>query len=141
MYLLVASIVQAWNWVSNENHIQGMHDNWDWTYNKAPQPLGQNDSIIWMTCAIDYIRSFFSTEPSIYQCPADIVDRVQDAGDWGAWTTQWSFWYSQRQSDGSAAATTNTTHGIRELGSHRCRRWFHRFKTFQPSLNPSSGLV
>jgi hypothetical protein len=58
-----------------------------------------------LTCAIDYIRSFFSTEPSIYQCPADIVDRVQDAGDWGAWTTQWSFWYSQRQSDGSVAAT------------------------------------
>jgi len=111
MYLLVASIVQAWNWVSNENHVQGMHDNWDWTYNKAPQPLGQNDSIVWMTCAIDYIRSFFSTEPSIYQCPADVVDRVQDAGDWGAWTTQWSFWYSQRQSDGSAAATTTQPTG------------------------------
>jgi hypothetical protein len=111
MYLLVASIVQAWNWVSNENHIQGMHDNWDWTYNKAPQPLGQNDAIIWMTCAIDYIRSFFSTEPSIYHCPADVVDRVQDAGDWGAWTTQWSFWYSQRQYDGSAAATTTQPTG------------------------------
>jgi hypothetical protein len=111
MYLLVASIVQAWNWVSNENHVQGMHDNWDWTYSKAPQPLGQNDSIIWMTCAIDYIRSFFSTEPSIYQCPADVADRVQDAGDWGAWTTQWSFWYSQRQFDGSAAATTTQPTG------------------------------
>ncbi len=111
MYLLVASIVQAWNWVSNENHVQGVHDNWDWTNNKAPQPLGQNDAIIWMTCAIDYIRSFFSTEPSIYQCPADVVDRVQDAGDWGAWTTQWSFWYSQRQFDGSAAATTTQPTG------------------------------
>ena len=111
MYLLVASIVQAWNWVSNENHIQGMHDNWDWTYNKAPQPLGQNDAIIWMTCAIDYIRSFFSTEPSIYKCPADVAHRVQDAGDWGAWTTQWSFWYSQRQFDGSAAATTTQPTG------------------------------
>jgi len=111
MYLLVASIVQAWNWVSNENHIQGMHDNWDWTYNKAPQPLGQNDAIIWMTCAIDYIRSFFSTEPSIYHCPADVADRVQDAGDWGAWTTQWSFWYSQCQYDGSAAATTTQPTG------------------------------
>jgi len=111
MYLLVASIVQAWNWVSNENHVQGVHDNWDWTNNKAPQPLGQNDAIVWMTCAIDYIRSFFSTEPSIYQSPADMMDRVQDAGDWGAWTTQWSFWYSQRQFDGSAAATTTQPTG------------------------------
>ena len=111
MYLLVASIVQAWNWVSNENHLQGVHDNWDWTNNKAPQPLGQNDSIVWIICAIDYIRTFFSSGPSIYQCPADVVARVQDAGDWGAWTTQWSFWYSQRQYDGSAAATTTQPTG------------------------------
>jgi hypothetical protein len=111
MYLLVASIVQAWNWVSNETHLQGVHDNWDWSYNKAPQPLGQNDSIIWMTCVIDYIRSFLSPSPSIYKCPADVVARVQAAGDWEGWITQWSSWYSQRQYDGSSEATTTQPTG------------------------------
>ena len=111
MYLLVASIVQAWNWVSNETHLQGVHDNWDWTNNKAPQPLGQNDCIIWITCAIDYIRSFFSSGPSIYHCPADAVARVQAAGNWDAWTTQWNSWYSQRQYDGSASAASTQPTG------------------------------
>jgi len=106
MYLLVASIVQAWNWVSSETHLTGVNDNWDWTNNKAPQPLIQNDSIVWITCAIDYIRSFFSPSPSIYHCPADVVARVQAAGNWDGWITEWSSWYAQRMNDGSTEATS-----------------------------------
>ena len=106
MYLFVASVSQAWNWVTSDTNVQGIHDQWDWTLSKAPVPLSANDCIIWISCVIDYLASQLYTLPSIYHRSAETVDRVKSAGQWNTWTTQWSAWYMNRLADGSSSAGT-----------------------------------
>jgi hypothetical protein len=106
MYLYIASIAQAWNWVTADTNITGMHDNWDWTYNKASAPLSANDAIVWFICATKYINSFISTAPSMFTCPANVEARIHAAGDWDGWVSAWSAWYAGRMSDGSTSATS-----------------------------------
>ena len=106
MYLYVASVAQAWNWVTADANVRGVLDNWDWTNSKAAAPLGPNDSIIWISCVIDYLTSQFHAIPSIYACPADVVARVQSAGQWSAWTAAWGAWYMNRLADGSSTMST-----------------------------------
>jgi len=107
MYLFVASVAQAWNWVTADSHVQGVQDNWDWTNSKTSAPLGANDSIIWISCVIDYLISQFHPMTSIYNCPADTVARVKTAGQWDSWLSQWNAWYINRLADGSSAAISN----------------------------------
>ena len=106
MYLFVASVTQAWNWVTSDTNVQGIHDNWNWTLSKAPTPLSGNDCIIWIASVIDFLASQLHAVPSIYNCPADVVARVKSEGQWGNWTTQWGTWYMNRLADGSANAGT-----------------------------------
>ena len=106
MYLFVASVVQAWNWVTSDTNVQGVQDGWDWTNNKASTPLSSTDSIVWMTCVLDYLTAQFHTIASIYQCPADSVVRVKTAAQWDNWTVAWNTWYANRLNDGSATAST-----------------------------------
>ena len=106
MYLYVASLAQAWNWVTADTNVSGVQDNWDWTNNKASTPLSTADAIVWFICATKYINSFATTIPSVFSCPADVVARVEAAGDWDGWVSAWSSWYANRMADGSAAATT-----------------------------------
>ena len=106
MYLFVASVAQAWNWVTADTNIQGVHDQWDWTQSKTSSPLSANDAIIWIASVIDYLASQLHAVPSIYNCPADVVARVKSAGQWNNWTVQWGTWYMNRLADGSANAGT-----------------------------------
>lgn len=106
MYLFVASVVQAWNWVTVDAHVQGFHDGWDWTNYKAAAPLGANDSIIWISSVIDYLITQLHPIPSIYNCPSDTIVRVKAAGQWTDWSAHWSVWYINRLADGSSVAST-----------------------------------
>jgi hypothetical protein len=106
LYLYVASVAQAWNWVTTDTNVRGVQDNWDWTNSKAAVPLAANDSIVWISCVIDFLTSQFHPMASIYACPADVVARVQDAGQWSAWSAAWGAWYSNRMADGSSTMST-----------------------------------
>jgi hypothetical protein len=106
MYLFVASVAQAWNWVSADTNVQGIHDNWNWTLSKAPAPLPANDCIIWIASVIDFLASQLHAVPSIYNCPADVVARVKSDGQWENWVARWSTWYMNRLADGSSSAGT-----------------------------------
>jgi hypothetical protein len=117
MYLWVASVAQAWNWVCSDSRVAGIHDGWNWDWNptagSGPRgitlaPLTDCDCIIWTSKAIDYITPFIvSSAPSCtYNYSATDVTRVQAAGQWDAWKVQWASWLAERNMDGSAAART-----------------------------------
>ena len=117
MYLWVASVAQAWNWVCSDSRVAGTHDGWNWDWNPtagtgpggiALAQLSDCDCIIWTSKAIDYITPFIvSSAPSCtYNYSATDVARVQTAGQWDAWKTQFDSWLAARQLDGSAAAKT-----------------------------------
>lgn len=112
LYVWIASVAGAWNWVRSESRISGTHDNWNWS-NKAATPLSDNDSIIWLCTVIDYITPNFvpTGYKSIFNCPADVVARVKTAGEWNTWTSNWQTWYNYRQADGFTAATTTQPTG------------------------------
>ena len=113
-YLWSASVAQAWNWVCADARISGTHDNWNWDQNPSlgggsGTALSHNDSIIWMSCIINLLTPIFitGTYQSIYNCPADIVQRVQAAGNWTGWVNAWHAWYTNRiNNDGAIAAST-----------------------------------
>lgn len=107
-YLWVASVAQAWNWVRpvSEQRISGVHDNWNWTSDRAISHLSNNDSIVWICSVIDQITpTFVPSYKSIYTCPADVVARVKAAGQWDNWFAKWQAWYNWRQTDGIDTAT------------------------------------
>jgi hypothetical protein len=106
MYVWIASVAQAWRWVSSESRVTGTHDTWDWTGSKSASPLSDSDSIVWLCTVIDYITPFFipSGYKSIYNCPVSTVTRVKAAGEWDRWITAWQTWYNYRVNDGSIAA-------------------------------------
>jgi hypothetical protein len=112
IYVWICSVVGAWNWVRSESRINGTKDNWNWSA-KAATPLSDNDSIIWICSVIDYITPFFipTGYKSIYNCPADVVARVKNAGEWNTWVAAWQTWYNYRQADGFVAATTTQPTG------------------------------
>lgn len=108
-YIWVVSAVGAWNWVRTENHISGIHDNWNWTTNKGSGgALSDNDALIWMCSVIDYVSNMMipGGYTSIYNCPADVITRVKSAGGWNQWMSAWQTWYDGRASDGSVTAGT-----------------------------------
>lgn len=114
MYVWVASVTQAWNWISatSQSRITGIHDTWDWSNNKATTSLSDSDSILWLCTVIDYITPYFvgNSYKSIYNCPVASVTRVKAAGDWERWATTWQTWYNYRVNDGNvAAAATQPT--------------------------------
>lgn len=108
IYIWIASVVGAWNWVRSDNRISGSHDSWNWTTNKATSPLSDNDSIVWLCSVIDYITPYFivSGYKSIYNCPVTTVTRVKALGEWDRWLSSWQTWYHYRLDDGSALAST-----------------------------------
>ena len=115
IYIWITSVVGAWNWVrpNSESRINGEHDEWNWSTNKAANPLNHNDSLIWLCNVIDYITPFFipSGYSSPYNCPADVVARVKTDGEWSNWQTAWQTWYNYRQADGFTTATTTQPTG------------------------------
>jgi len=107
MYLWIASVVQAWNWVTSDSRVSGVHDNWDWTANVAVTPLSACDSIVWIASVIDYVTPFIvPSYHSIYRYDAATQSRVQNAGNWASWQGSWNAWFAYRQGDGALAAMT-----------------------------------
>jgi hypothetical protein len=107
MYLWITSVIGAWNWVASDSRITGTHDAWNWDA-KTSHALTDNDRVIWLTCAIDYLNPLIvpGTYHSIYDCPADTVARVRAQGEWDTWAAAWQTWYNYRSTDGSVAAST-----------------------------------
>ena len=112
MYIWITSVISGWNWICSDSRVSGVHDTLNWD-TKAPSPLGDNDSVIWMTCVLDYINATIvpGTYTSIYNCPAATVARVKAAGHWDEWIAAWQTWYNYRVSDGSATAATQQPTG------------------------------
>ena len=107
MYIWITSVISGWNWICSDSRISGIHDTFNWD-RKAPAPLSDNDSVIWMSCVLDYMNAHIipGTYTSIYTCPADVVTRVKAAGHWEEWLAEWQSWYDYRTHDGSADAST-----------------------------------
>ena len=105
MYVWITSVINGWNWICSDSRISGTHDSLNWDI-KAPSPLSDNDSVIWMTCVIDYMNSHIvpGSYTSIYNCPVATVTRVQSDGHWADWLAQWQTWFDYRTNDGSATA-------------------------------------
>ena len=105
MYIWVASIVQAWNWVTSESHVSGIKDEWNWDI-KAVAPLNECDAILWICSVVDHITPLIvpGTYTSIYRCDAASVARVQAAGEWSRWLDLWNAWFAYRQADGASIA-------------------------------------
>jgi hypothetical protein len=109
MYVFIASIVGAWNFVRPEVRVTGEHDNWNWN-SKLPEELllSDSDSIIWLCIVIDHIMpQLIGNYHSIFNCPADSIERVKEAAHFDTWAEAWQAWYSNRQNDGSVEAATN----------------------------------
>ena len=104
VYLWTTSVVHAWNWITTDARVSGVIDNLNWA---STNPLNVCDSIVWMAKIIDYVTPFIvPTYTSIYTYNPVNAERVQSAGNWTAWQSTWSTWYTYRQSDGAAAAIT-----------------------------------
>jgi hypothetical protein len=109
MYVWIASVVQAWNWVTSDIRIMGTIDNWNWDVKSAV--LSDCDAILWICSIIDYITPIvlpntnLSTYKSIYNCSSDVT-RVKDAGQWNTFVSSWNAWLLVRNADGSANAIT-----------------------------------
>lgn len=75
---------------------------------KSAVPLMTNDSIIWMTCIVDYITPLLISAPyqSIYNCSTNVTTCVKAMGDYDAWSVAWNVWFALRQADGSIAASS-----------------------------------
>jgi hypothetical protein len=107
MYIWVASVVQAWNWVCNDSRVSGVHDNWNWTTNVAFSPLNNCDAIVWLTSIVDYITPFIvPSYTSIYTYDAATRARVQAIGNYAGWHAAWTIWYNYRLADGASSAIT-----------------------------------
>jgi hypothetical protein len=108
-YLWVASLVQAWNWVSSSSFISGTMDQWNWSEG-ASVPLSPCDQICWLCSVMDavtpQILSGYSYH-SLFPFSANDVLRVKAAGQWSTWFSRWSTWLSGRQQDGSASAAVD----------------------------------
>jgi hypothetical protein len=118
MYVWIASVAQAWNWVRSESRISETHDAWNWDQKVTPSLL-DNDSIIWLCNVIDYITPYFITSgyQSIYNCPADVVARVKTAGNWNSWVSAWQTWFNYRVNDGNVAAATTQPDSTQNLNT------------------------
>jgi len=112
MYMWVASVVQAWNWVTVDRHVSGVHDQWNWDA-KAAAPLSDCDAILFVCSVVDHVTPLLIPGPyvSIYRCDAAAMARVQEAGQWSAWLSLWSAWLALRQGDGAAAAISTLPTG------------------------------
>ena len=107
MYVWASSIAQAWNWVSSDSRISGVHDNWNWN-TKSNTILSENDQIVWMCTVIDSIMPFFIPGPyrSMFNCNVDVSNRVKSFGNWSTWFALWNTWFTSRQNDGSSLASS-----------------------------------
>ena len=104
MYLWACSVAQAWNWIARDARVSGVVDQWNWD---TRVPLSDNDSIVWICGAVDYItKALVPTYQSIYNCPSTVMSAAQTAGQWNTWTTLWQTWFAYRAADGSVAAST-----------------------------------
>lgn len=108
IYVWIASVVSAWNWVRTESRINGIHDEWDWSTNKAAIPLSDSDSLIWMCSVVDYLNSIFipAGYTPLFSCNPISVETVKVTGQWNNWLSEWQTWYNYRQSDGFILAST-----------------------------------
>jgi hypothetical protein len=107
MYVWASSIAQAWNWVSSDSRISGVHDNWNWN-TKSNTVLSENDKIVWMCNVVDAIMPFFIPGPyrSMFNCNVEVANRVKSFGNWSSWFALWNTWFTSRQNDGSSVAST-----------------------------------
>lgn len=107
-YLWVASLVQAWNWVSASSFILGTMDHWNWSEG-ASVPLSARDQICWLCSVMDVVTpqilSGYSYR-SLFPFSENDVLRVKATGQWSAWFSRWSAWLSGRQQDGSASVSS-----------------------------------
>jgi hypothetical protein len=117
MYVWITSVISGWNWICSDSRVSGIHDTLNWDA-KAPSPLSDNDAVIWMTCVMDYMNSQIvpGTYVSIYNCPAETVERVKAAGHWEQWLAEWQTWYDYRVNDGSVTAATQQPTGSANWG-------------------------
>ena len=105
VYIWTASVVQAWNWVSNNPLLSGTIDNWNWSASGGS--LNNCDIVVWMAKVIDLVTvSIVPSYTTVYVYDAATVTRVQEAGNWTEWLSAYNAWRAYRNGDGAAAAIT-----------------------------------
>ena len=119
MYIWVASVVQAWNWITTDVRVTGTLDGWNWDTksNSLADALVDCDKILWMCNTIDHItpivlpNTLLSTYRSVYVCSSADVERVKVVGNWDGFVSLWNTWISTRNSDGAALAISTMPTG------------------------------
>jgi len=112
MYIWVASVVQAWNWITSEVRVRGTLDGWNWDTQSNANTLVDCDKILWMCNIIDYItpivlpNTLISTYRSVYICSSTDTTRVTSLGNWNGFISLWNAWIITRNSDGASLAIT-----------------------------------
>lgn len=117
-YLFLASVTQGYNWVQGSNRITGILDNWNWNIQYLISD--QKQLLVWMnriliTVTTQLVPTFDSTsilytERSLLSLTlvtqASLQATVYSIGNYHAWFSAWSTWWTQRANDGSVAAAT-----------------------------------
>ena len=110
-YLWSTTLVSAWNWVSHDGRITGLHDHWNWS-DVSAAPLSAADAITWMCSVIDHVTPLLIPVPyvSLYAYQDSYAAGVRQSGEWDRWLPLWTAWMAVKALDGSvAAAATQPT--------------------------------
>jgi hypothetical protein len=101
LYLWSSSVAQAWNWVSHDGKVTGIHDEWNWDENTSTDVLANNEKIVWMCLVIQHITPVIISSPSnnFYKCPESLELTVKGNGEWDMWVEEWNNWYTSRVTD------------------------------------------
>ena len=112
MYIWVVSVVQAWNYITADIRVTGVHDGWNWDTKSTT--LVDCDKTIWICSIIDYITPVIlpGAYRTIYNCSPTEVERVKTLGNWNGFVALWNAWLIERTADGAAAAISTMPIGI-----------------------------
>jgi membrane-associated phospholipid phosphatase len=130
MYLWFHTIVSGYSWANETGAISGTKDNWNWDVHYSLSGVTE-DIFLWMNGLLVSVMPTFvpgyDTSSLEYRATQalgwdsdrfnDETTRVQTTGNFSAWQTAWTTWYTARQSDGSIAAAAVPNNSVLPNGS------------------------
>jgi len=129
-YLWFFSVASAYSWVTAGRSVTGTKDSWNWDTKNV---IDSNDVFIWMTHTLAGTMSTFvpsyDTTTLLYnerlnygwtvEQQTDQWARVSAAGNYTAWLSAWTAWYTSRGNDGNVAAGATPSDSVLPNGSTR----------------------
>lgn len=117
LYIMFATIAQAWNYVTASSPFKGVLDGWDMSLISPLATLPEQSA--YMTAVLQTVMPVFM--PGFHAAPllendrtafgwtapdqADLVAQIKIRASWPAWLAAWQAWYESRANDGNVAAS------------------------------------